>query len=128
MTTGLWPALLAALLGSAGRGGLHDGSGSWSELGLQGGADLLVSLTGPHALYWWMGILCFIVLGELFKVMEFIYPQIPPFLPPSCDVLHCLHCASSYSLYTLLVAISSLLAGTLQAAREARLRENPAFS
>ena len=68
MTTGLWPALLAALLGSAGRGGLHDGSGSASlgELrrGLSDAAASVDSFLGSHALYWWLGFICFVAVGE----------------------------------------------------------------
>ena len=64
MTTGLWPALLAALWG-----GLHDGSGSGrgSIGGLTfshgDGKVMIASFTGAQAFYWWMGIICFIALS-----------------------------------------------------------------
>lgn len=62
MSTSLWPALLAAVLGGGGRAALED------EQQLGGSMHpvqhlLALSLLGEHALYWWMGILCFVGLG-----------------------------------------------------------------
>lgn len=65
MSTSLWPALLAAIVGGGGGGGrpaVEEG-GMGSSMGpIQ--SLLALSVLGEHALYWWIGLLCFIGLGR----------------------------------------------------------------
>lgn len=62
MSTSLWPALLAAVLG--GSSGSSESSSSWSRALRPIQAALYLSVLGEHALYWWIGIVCFVALGE----------------------------------------------------------------
>ena len=63
MTAGLWPALLAALLG---RAGLHEAGGRSSEGQLLLGWTT-AAVTGQNAVYCWIGLLCFVLLGKLLR-------------------------------------------------------------
>lgn len=69
MSTSLWPALLAAVLGggSGGGGGSSRAGGVMEEQERTFNpvqALLYHSVLGEHALYWWIGIVCFVALGE----------------------------------------------------------------
>lgn len=70
MTTGLWPAALAALLGRAGLL-LQDhqrGLGlSSSSDGVAGGPWTSALLGGEHVLFYWLSTLLFLILGECLR-------------------------------------------------------------
>lgn len=65
MSTSLWPALLAAVVGG-GRGVMEDGGSSSTAASSLGPIQSLLALSvlGEHALYWWIAILSFVGLGE----------------------------------------------------------------
>lgn len=73
MSTSLWPALLAAVLG--GRQHQHQQQQQEEQQMMMQQeralhpiqALLYLSVLGEHALYWWIGIVCFVALGECLR-------------------------------------------------------------